>query len=493
MKNSLTGKKGTLLPRRKFLKGAGLSAASFMIVPRHVLGGVGFQAPSDTVNVAAIGAGGMGSANMSHLTSQNIVALADVDYNRVKESVSRDDRADLRAAYEKAKWYKDFRKMLDEQKDIDAVVIATPDHVHAAAATAAMRMGKHVYVQKPLTYTAHEARVLRKTAQETGVVTQMGNQGHSSDDARRINEWIRAGAIGPVKEVYVWTNRPIWPQGIPRPQDNTTASAEQQKWNGGGVRDRLQSALSGSFSAPEDLDWDLFLGPAPQRDYHPIYHPFNWRGWVDWGVGALGDMGAHLIDHPYWALELEYPETVQAASTPWGGNEEDLATYPLSTTVHYGFAARGEKPPVMMHWYDGGLMPARPDVMPDEVELDRTGGVIFVGEKGILTHKTYGADPQMYPQNLMEEYKSTPETFKRIEGGRDAHEMNWIRAIKGEEEISCPFEYAAPLNETMLLGVVALHAPGETLRYDSKNMKFTNNSDVNQHLKRDYRSGWNLA
>lgn len=470
-----------------------MSAASFMIVPRHVLGGVGYQAPSDTVNVAAIGAGGMGSANMSSLTSQNIVALADVDYKHVKESVSRPEREALKAAYEKATWYHDYRKMLEEQKDIDAVVIATPDHVHAAAATAAMRMGKHVYVQKPLTYTVDEARVLRKTAKETGVVTQMGNQGHSSDDARQINEWIQAGAIGPVKDVHVWTNRPIWPQGIPRPQDTSSASVEGLQWNGGGVRDRLVQSLSGSYAAPDDLAWDLFLGPAPQRDYHPIYHPFNWRGWVDWGVGALGDMGAHLVDHPYWALGLEYPETVQAASTPWGGTKEDPATYPLSTTVHYGFAARGEQPAVTMHWYDGGLMPARPEAMPDEVELDRTGGVIFVGEKGILTHKTYGANPQMYPQNLVQEYADTPETFKRVEGGRQAHEMNWIRAIKGEEEASCPFDYAAPLTETMLLGVVALHAPGETLRYDSENMKFTNNEDVNQHLKREYREGWKLS
>ena len=487
------------LARRDFLKGATLSAASFMIVPRHVLGGVGYQAPSDTVNVAAIGAGGMGANNMNHLTSQNIVAIADVDYDRVRSSVQAPEKQALQQAYEKATWYKDFRKMLDEQKDIDAVVISTPDHVHAAAATAAMRLGKHVYVQKPLTYTVNEARVLRQTAQETGVTTQMGNQGHSSDDARRINEWIRAGAIGPVKEIHVWTNRPIWPQGIPRPNEvDASVVTDTLPWNGSGVRTRFDKSISGDYSVPEELDWDLFLGPAPQRTYHPIYHPFNWRGWVDWGVGALGDMGAHLIDHPYWALELEYPETVQATSTPWGGLGEDLATYPLSTTVHYGFAARvhpdrGEQPAVMMHWYDGGLMPPRPDVMPDEVELDTTGGVIMVGEKGILTHKTYGANPQMYPQNLMQEYANTPETFQRIEGGQGGHEMNWIRAIKGEEEISCPFDYAAPLNETMLLGVVALHAPGETLRYDSKNMKFTNNETVNQHLTREYRQGWNLA
>lgn len=478
--------------RRDFLKGTAMSAASFMIVPRHVLGGKGFQAPSDTVNVAAIGAGGMGAANMSNLTSQNIVALADVDWNRVKESVKGENRQELRQSYEKAKWYKDFREMLDKHKDIDAVVIATPDHFHAVAANAAMKMGKHVYVQKPLTYTVEEARTLRQTAKETGVVTQMGNQGHSGDDARRVNELVQAGAIGPVREVHVWTNRPIWPQGIPRPQSSVDLPKDLP-WNGGGVRDRIVKAMSGNYKVPKDLDWDLFLGPAPKVEYHPIYHPFNWRGWVDWGVGALGDMGAHLIDHPYWALDLTYPTTVEATSTPWGGQEDDLATYPLSTTVHYGFPNRGMLPPVTMHWYDGGIMPPRPEVLPDDVKLDQGGGVIFVGEKGILMHETYGTNPRMYPETLMEEYSDVPEKYPRIKGGREAHEMNWIRAIKGEEKASSPFEYASPLTETMLLGVAALYAPGQVLRYDGEKMEFTNNQDVNKYLKREYRQGWNLA
>lgn len=485
-----SGKGG--IPRRDFLKGAAMSAASFMIVPRHVLGGRGYQAPSDTVNVAAIGAGGMGAANMSSLTSQNIVALADVDWNHVRESVKNDNRQELRSKYENAKWYKDFREMLDKQKDIDAVVIATPDHFHAVAAVAAMKMGKHVYVQKPLTYTVHEARVLRQTAKETGVVTQMGNQGHSSDDARRVNEWVQAGAIGLVREVHVWTNRPIWPQGIPRPQSSANLPKDLP-WNGGGVRDRLVKAISGSHKVPKDLDWDLFLGPAPKVEYHPIYHPFNWRGWVDWGVGALGDMGAHLIDHPYWALDLTYPKTVEATSTPWGGQGDDLATYPLSTTVHYTFPNRGMLPPVTMHWYDGGIMPPRPEVLPDDVKLDQGGGVIFVGEKGILMHETYGSNPKMYPESLMEEYSNVPEKYTRIQGGRQEHEMNWIRAIKGEEKASSPFDYASPLTETMLLGVVALHAPGQVLRYDGEKMAFTNNQEVNQYLKREYRQGWSLA
>lgn len=484
------GKSG--MPRRDFLKGAAMSATSFMIVPRNVLGGKGFQAPSDTVNVAAIGAGGMGAANMSKLTGQNIVALADVDWSHVKGSVNSDNRSELRQSYEKAKWYKDFREMLDQQKDIDAVVIATPDHFHAVAASAAMQMGKHVYVQKPLTYTVREARHLAKLAKDTGVVTQMGNQGHSSDDARRVNEWIQAGAIGPVREVHVWTNRPIWPQGIPRPA-SSGKPPKDLAWNGGGVRDRLAAALSSKNNVPKDLDWDVFLGPAPQVDYHPIYHPFNWRGWVDWGVGALGDMGAHLIDHPYWALGLTYPETVQGTSSPWGGTGDDLATYPLATTVQYEFPSRGMLPGVTMHWYDGGLMPKRPEVLPDDVELDRGGGVIFVGEKGILMHKTYGENPQMYPANLMEEYANVPEKYDRIKGGRDAHELNWIRAIKGEEKASSPFSYASPLTETMLLGVVALRSPGEILRYDGDNMEFTSNSEMNQYLHREYRQGWSLS
>ncbi|WPP49894.1 Gfo/Idh/MocA family protein [Catalinimonas niigatensis] len=456
--------KGKTMQRRDFLKGSAMSAASFMIVPRHVLGGKGFKAPSDTVNIAAIGAGGMGASNMSKLTSQNIVALADCDHDWVRKSVSRDDRSELRAAYEKAKWYKDFREMLDKQKDIDAVVIATPDHVHAAAANTAMKMGKHVYVQKPLTYTVHESRVLRKTAKESGVVTQMGNQGHSNDDARLVNEWVQAGAIGPVREVHVWTNRPIWPQGMDRPE--------------------------GKAKVPKDLAWDVFLGPAPYVEYSPEYHPFAWRGWTDYGVGALGDMGAHLIDHPYWALGLDYPDTVEASSTPWGGKDNSKVSYPLSTSVTYTFPARGMYPEVKMHWYDGGVMPARPAVLPDEVKLDRGGGVIFVGEKGILMHETYGSNPQMYPQSLMEEYADTPQTYKRVE---TSHEMNWVEAILGNTEAVSPFDYAAPLNETMLLGVVALHAPGETLRYDSEKMEFTNNKEVNQHLSREYRDGWTLA
>ena len=468
------------LSRRHFVGTVATSALAFTVVPRHVLGGPGYQAPSDTLNVAAIGAGGMGASNMSRLTSENIVAICDVDWNRVDQSMRdregniRQSRVALKEAYEKAKRYDDFREMLDKQKDIDAVIVATPDHVHAAAANMAMKMGKHVYVQKPLTWSVHEARTLSKTAQQTGVVTQMGNQGHSSDDARRINEWIQAGVIGPVRQVHVWTNRPIWPQGIPRPE--------------------------ASMEVPKKLNWDLWLGPAPRVPYHEAYCPFAWRGWIDYGTGALGDMGAHLVDHPYWALDLSYPTTIEATSSPFGmeqigegRNNRRPVSHPLASVVHYEFPAKGMLPPVYMTWYDGGLMPKRPHVLPEDVPLDRGGGVMFVGEKGILMHETYGGNPRMYPESLMEEYADTPQTYRRIEGGRGGHEMNWVNACKGTDEASSPLEYAARLTETMLLGVVALRTgPGVKIHYDADQMKITNVAEANQYLHREYREGWSL-
>src|SRR5690606_5527713 len=255
--------------------------------------------------------------------------------------------------FSKAARYTDWREMLDRQTDLDGIVIATPDHMHAVIAKAAMERGKHVYVQKPLTYTVHEARVLRDVAARTGVVTQMGNQGHSSEDARRINEWIAAGIIGPVHEVLVWTNRPIWPQGVPQPA-MPAQPISATNWGRGAVNSRWAAAFVGDYPPPNGLRWDLYLGPVAQDiAYHPIYHPFNWRGWVEFGVGALGDMGAHLIDHPYWALELGYPTAIQASSTPWGGPRDNPVSYPLAMTATYEFPARGSRPSVTMRWYDG--------------------------------------------------------------------------------------------------------------------------------------------
>jgi predicted dehydrogenase len=444
----------------------------------------------------------MGASNAENLVvgGERIIALADVDFAHVDRSVAgklkqrdgspRPEGVKLQEAYASAKRYSDFRRMLEEQKDIDAVVIATPDHQHAVAASAAMQLGKHVYVQKPLTYSVHEARHLADLARRTGVVTQMGNQGHSSDDARRINELVQGGVLGPVREVHVWTNRPIWPQGLPRPAA-AHAVPDAEQWHQWNVSPLISGLMGGSYAVPDHLDWDLFLGSAPAVPYHPIYHPFSWRGWVDFGVGALGDMGAHLVDHPYWALGLTYPTTIEATSSPFGLDDDKRpVSYPLATTVNYEFAARGAQPPVRMSWYDGGLMPRRPDVLPDDVALDRTGGVIFVGDKGILMHETYGRNPRLFPESLADAAARIPESYPRI---RESHEMNWALAAKGEGKTTAPFEYAAPLTETMLLGLVALRTgQGVKLRYDGQNMRVTNVPDANQYLSREYRAGWSL-
>lgn len=525
------------ITRRKFMASATGAAFGAMIVPRHVIGGTGYQAPSDTVNIAVAGCGGQGASDTTELVvgGQNIVALADVDFGFVDKMVARRTRGrdgqpnpnaiKLQEAYNKAKRYADFRKMLEQQKDLDGVLVATPDHTHAVIAKAAMELGKHVYVEKPLTWSMHEARVLRETAGRTKVVTQMGNQGHSSEGAALINEWIQADVIGPVKEVYVWTNRPIWPQGIPRPgkpaaaadapvtgtgaagpgagpgsgQGATGGGNFGNEWTSRQLNRTLASAIEGEHPVPSGVEWDLFLGPAPEVGYHPIYHPFNWRGWLDWGTGAIGDMAAHLIDHPYWALGLTYPTSIEATSTPWGtDSKNNPASYPLATQVVYRFPARGSQPPLMMTWNDGGLMPPRPDLLPEEVPLDRGGGVIFIGEKGILTHGTYGANPKVYPASLMEVAQKVPKTFPRIETSDDVarsakHRMNWVNAIKGKGKTTCPFEYAGRLTETMLLGVVAMRTgQGKRIYYDGETGTITNVADANQHLQREYRKGWSL-
>jgi len=519
--------------RRDFVADAGKAALGAvvaskfpMIVPRHVLGGVGYRAPSDTVNFAVVGFGGMGSGNAQELAkTEKLVAVCDVDMAFSKTNVDNKQRpnprldnklnpgaAELKEQFDKAAKYYDFREMLAKEKGIDGIVVATPDHNHAVVAKAAMDLGKHVYVQKPLTWSVHEARVLRQTAiANPKLVTQMGNQGHSSEGARLINEWIQAGVIGPVREVHVWTNRPLgyWPQGIPRP--NPAAMTQQgstsfgTSWNQARVNRALAEAM-GSYPIPEGLHWDMYLGPvAEDITYHPIYHPFNWRGWIDFGMGALGDMGAHLIDHPFWALGLEHPISIEATSTPWGTqtipgdpsapegsplrrNRSKPVSYPLATNVHYQFPARGSQPPVKLFWTDGGLYPPRPDVLPDDVTLESEGGVIFVGDKGILINDTYGSNPRVYPQALTEVARKVPKTMPRIEW---SHELNWAKAIRGEAKASSPFEYSALLTETMLLGVAALRAgQGKNVMYDAEKMEFTNAPDANQYLTRQFRAGW---
>jgi predicted dehydrogenase len=505
------------LTRREFLAKTATAGAGVMIVPRHVLGR-GMTPPSDMLNIANVGVGGMGRSNLTSLVSQNIVALCDVDWNYADKGFARIDAEIARTqsridhpapgpdgspaptaveiermkaripnlqrlkndVLPKAKRYTDYREMLEKQKDIEGVVIATPDHMHATIALAAMELGKHVYVQKPLTWSVDEARKLSRMATETKLATQMGNQGRSLNDTRRAVEYIQSGAIGDVREVHVWTNRPIWPQGVPRPKAPKDP-VDTLGWNSARVDSRLAAAMAGNYPVPPGLAWNLFLGVSQDVPYHPIYHPFNWRGWVDWGVGAIGDMGAHLLDVSMWALELGLPTSIETVSSPFNGD-----SYPKATMIFYEFPARGTMPPVKLTWYDGGLMPEKPEELGEE-QLKQEGGAIFIGSKGKLMHDTYGFNPRILPSSLQESVGKPAEKWPRVDN--EEHEMNWVNAAKGKTKASSPFEYAAVLTEVMLLGIVALRA-GKKINYDGANMKVTNVAEANQYLSRVNRTGW---
>jgi predicted dehydrogenase len=499
------------LPRREFVRNAAAAAAAFTVLPTGSYGKTRRIAPNDRVNIACVGVGGMGRQNLAALSSQNIVALCDVDWafadsrfadipNQVESAAKRASEAtdtsakeraqrqqkgwtDLQAQIPKAKRYIDYREMLAREKGIDAVVIATPDHTHALMALAAMDLGKHVYVQKPLAWSVEECRRLARKASATGLQTQMGNQGHSSDDARLINEYILSGAIGTVSEVHIWTNRPLshWPQGIPRPAP-LPANARDLPWNMQGFNTRFAGAL-GSYPPPDKLAWDLFLGPARHVEYHPAYHPFNWRGWTDWGVGAIGDMGAHLVDSVFWSLDLDMPTTVETTSTPY--NRE---SYPAASTIYYEFPAKGSRPAVQMTWYDGGLTPPKPIELGTE-EFNKGGGVLYIGSKGKLLHDTYGFNPRLLPKSLHDSVGKPKETYERI---KTSHEMNWVDAIRGTQKTTSPFEYSARLTEIMLLGIAALNA-GKKIEYDAAGMRIRNVPDSDALLRRQYRAGWELG
>lgn len=454
-------KKRTVVTRRAFLQTAAAAGFSFSIVPRHVLGGAGFLAPSERVNLAGIGCGGMGGGDIATHAKNgaNIVALCDVDEARA---------AGIFHKFPDAKRYKDFREMLDkEAKHIDAVTVGTPDHIHAVATMQALKLGKHVYCQKPLTHTLRECREITRAAKAANVMTQMGNQGHASEGSRLTNEWIQAGIIGEVREVHVWSDRAgrLWKQGIGRPTDTP--------------------------QPPATLDWDLWLGPIRERPYHPAYVPSNWRGWWDFGTGALGDMGCHIIDHPVWALELGAPTAVEAASTLDGsflaGDQRNDETFPIASIINYEFPARGKLPPVKMTWYEGGLMPPTPAEMPTGGKLPGNG-VLYVGSKGKMFHGSHGGMPELLPGELRDAAAKVPKTMARSPG----HYEEWLAAIQGGPKPVSNFEYAGPMTETVLLGVLALRSPGSRLEWDSANLKVKNVPDVNQFVHTEYRKGWSL-
>jgi len=355
------------ISRRRFIGNVTTAAAGFTILPGTVISGLGYRLPSDKLNIAGVGIGGVGATNVHNCASENIVALCDVDWDYAAGTFNK---------YPDAKKYKDFRKMFDEMGDkIDAVIVATPDHTHAIAAAQAIRMGKHVYVQKPLTHSVYESRLLKNLANENKVATQMGNQGNSGDGIRQTCEWIWDGAIGEIEEVHAWTNRPIWPQGLERPSETP--------------------------STPPTLDWDSFIGPAQWRPYHPAYTPWNWRAWWDFGTGALGDMACHIVDPAFWALKLGSPTSINGSST-----QVNTESAPFSEVVHYEFPDRGKVgniklPPVKLTWYDGGHLPPRPDELPDgQIMGDNSGGVLFVGSKGKLLTGCYGRGPILLPGEL---------------------------------------------------------------------------------------------
>ena len=445
------------MDRRKFIKTAALATAGITIAPNSILGkAFGHTSPSDKLNIAGIGIGGVGRRNLANMNTENIVALCDGDWKYATKTFND---------YPNAKRFKDWRKMFDQiGKEIDAILVATPDHSHAGIAAHAITLGKHTYVQKPLTHSVYESRLLTRLAEKYKVATQMGNQGNSFDYCRQVTEWIQAGLIGDVVEAHCWTDRPIWPQGLAEPK--------------------------GGVPVPGTLDWDLFIGPAKKRPYDPAYTHWNWRGFWDFGTGALGDMACHIMDPLYWALDLKYPVSVEASSTL-----SNLYSPPQAQIVTYKFPARKPKgklkmPALTVYWYDGGLVPQRPAELKDgEMMGDENGGIIFVGTKGKIMTGCYGMNPTLLPTDRMKDFKQPTPTIRRIPGGNsdvwstNCHEQDWIRACKespeNRTEATSNFQFSGPFNEMVVMGVLATRLSGlqglhRELKWDGENMKFTN-------------------
>jgi predicted dehydrogenase len=507
---------GSTVSRRKFLAQAGAAGLGISIIPRYVLGGPGYVPPSDKLNIAFVGVGSQGLRVMLHFLGEPEVqgiAVCDVNKSNANhpqwyEHEFRDSVQKLLGVSSGWEWlspdtpiqlthsmqapagvsgrepaqkiveayygsqqrsgrfrgcaaYIDFRELLEKEKDLDAIVIGTTDNLHAAVSTAAMKKHKHVFCQKPMTHTIHEARRVAEIAQETGVATQVAVGNQASEDTRLLCEWIWAGAIGSVREVHNWSSRPFWPQGLDRPK-NTEA-------------------------VPEGLNWDLWLGPAPERPYNHVYAPFVWRGWTDFGCGALGDMGSYSFDTIFRVLKLQAPVCVEASST-----ERYEETYPQASMIRYEFAARGDMPPVKFTWYDGGLKPTRPE----ELEADREfkgeneegdEGLLFVGDRGKILCGFNGSHPKLIPQSKMDAYKPPPKTLPRSPG----NEREWLDACKGGKvKPGANFEFEGMVTETLLLGNVASRL-GQKLEWNRSDLR-ANSDQANKYIRPERRNGWEL-
>jgi predicted dehydrogenase len=443
--------------RRSFLQTAGAAGATFTILKA---GSARTYAANETLNIASIGAGGQAASDIKAVASQNIVALCDVDQNRA---------AGMFEQFPKARQFKDYRIMLQEmEKQIDAVIVGTPDHHHFPASMAAIRLGKHVYCEKPLTHSVWEARELTLAARKAGVATQMGNQAQASEQTRVVQEFVMDNAIGQIREVHIWTDRPArglfdeyWPQGVTRPPEEP--------------------------AIPDTLAWDLWLGPAPQRPYHSAYLPARWRGWWDFGTGALGDIACHYFDPVFRALKLGAPTSVEASST-----RVNTETYPVGSMITFHFTARGEMAPVKLVWYDGGLRPPRPAAIRQGDEMG-TNGLMLIGDDDAVLMSDWNSW-RMYPEERATQYGAPPKRLARSPG----HHQEWIDACKGGPAAGSNFDWAGPLTETILLGNVALRSQlredltTRNLEWDAAGLSFKNHKAADQFLRREYREGWGI-
>ena len=449
------------MKRRAFLKTAAAATFAFQIVPRHVLGGDGHTPPSRKLNIAAIGAGGQAAADLKNMLDENIVAICDVDDRRAAEMYARCPQA---------KKYKNFDTMFGEMADkIDAVLVGTPDHNHTVACLAAMKHGKHVYCEKPLSHSVAELRRLRKEASDRKLITQVGNQCHSSESIRIFCEWVRAGAIGHVKEIHAGCDcfKNVYCQ-----------------------IDKMEQVARERPPVPAELDWDRWLGPAAERPYHPAYVPWNWRGWSPFGSGAIGDWVCHIVDPSFWALDLDMPTSIVAETDAGYDRVKHADLYPAGCRITFEFPAKGSRGPVKLFWYDG----TRPMPRPAELEAERKMvgvGALVIGDEGKILHGSHGAgECRIIPEAKMKAYKRPEKTIPRVPQG---HHRDWLDAVREGRPAGSPFEYGGRLSEIGLLGMVAIRMSGTKLQYDEKAMRFTNSEEANRWLNPPYRAGWSMA